>query len=270
MPDKFTENVLQNIASFNNRYLGSILVNLYASHPELQDEILQSVDDALIAKVNDTVNKLLEEAHLPDYPDHLTLLDFVSNCLSKADKDAYDKIMTLQPLFDRYRKPNLILYGPPDCGKEKVAMGLGDKLCREGSSVRFIDFHHLMEIMQTHGRIPASNTLYKTLGKVECLIIDNFACMNIHDADLIDSLYVLLRSRIDDHLGPKVKRKPRATFITTHHHLEDWPRHLIGDDFKVLQIINILYGRGTLISVDEKAPKLEEEVSASSDQKALE
>ena len=182
----------------------------------------------------------------------------------------YDRFMTLDCLTDRGRKPNLILYGHPDCGKEKVAIGLGDKLCREGYSVRFIDFHHLMEIMQTHGRIPASNTLYKTLGKVECLIIDNFACMNIHDVDLIDSLYVLLRSRTDDHLGPKVKKKPRATFITTHHHLEEWPRHLIGDDFKVLQIINILYGRGTLLSIDEKAPKLEEEVSASSDQKASE
>ncbi|MBI9096394.1 MAG: hypothetical protein JEY71_16130 [Sphaerochaeta sp.] len=45
---------------------------------------------------------------------------------------------------------------------------------------------------------------------------------------------------------------------------------MIGDDFKVLQIINILYGRGTLLSIDEKAPKLEEEVSASSDQKASE
>lgn len=267
MPDKFTKQVMEDIASFNNRYLSGILVNLYASHPELQEEISQSVDDALAAKGNDTVNKLLEEAYLPDYPDHMTLSDFDSDCLSKTDKEAYDMIITLQSLFDRNRKPNLVLYGPPDCGKEKVAIGLGDKLCREGYSVRFIDFHLLMEILQTHGRIPASNTLYKTLGKVECLIIDNFACMNIHDADLIDSLYVLLRSRFDDHLGPKTKRKPRATFVTTHHHLEDWPRHMIGDDFKVLQIINILYGRGTMLSVDEKAQKLEKEESTSSVQK---
>ena len=121
-----------------------------------------------------------------------------------------------------------------------------------------------MEVLQTHGRIPASNTLYKTLDKVECLIIDNFACMNIHDVDLLDSLYVLLRSRIGDHLSPKTKKKIRSTFVTTHHHLEDWPRHLICDDFKVLQIINILYGRGTLLSIDEKAPRIEEEENTSS------
>ena len=264
MPDKFTDNVLQDIASFNNRYLGSILVNLYASHPELQDEILQSVDDALIAKVNDTVNKLLEEAFLPGYPDHLTLSDFDTSCLSKVDKEVYDRFMTLDCLTDKSRKPNLVLYGPPDCGKEKVAIGLGDQLCREGKSARFIDFHHLMEVLQTHGRIPSSNTLYRILTKVECLIIDNFACMNIHDADLLDSLYVLLRSRIDDHLSPKAKKKIRSTFVTTHHHLEEWPPHLIGDDFKVLQIINILYGRGTLLSIDEKAPRIEEEENTSS------
>jgi hypothetical protein len=102
------------------------------------------------------------------------------------------------------------------------------------------------------------------LTKVECLIIDDFACMNIHDADLLDSLYVLLRTRIDDHLSPKTKKKIRATFVTTHHHLEDWPHHLIGDDFKVLQIINILYGRGTLLSIDEKAPRIEEDETTSS------
>ena len=127
---------------------------------------------------------------------------------------------------------------------------------------------NMMEVLQTHGRIPASNTLYKTLGKVECLIIDNFACMNIHDVDLLDSLYMLLRSRIDDHLSPKTKKKIRSTFVTTHHHLEDWPRHLIGDDFKVLQIINILYGRGTLLSIDEKAPRIEEDETDSSSSEA--
>jgi len=87
--------------------------------------------------------------------------------------------------------------------------------------------------------------------------------MNIHDANLLDCLYVLLRSRIDDHLSPKTKKKPRPTFVTTHHHLEEWPRHLIDYDFKVLQIINILYGCGTLLSIDEKAPRVEEVESTS-------
>ena len=268
MTDKFTKQILQDIASFNNRYLGGILANLYASHPDLQEEIAIAITNAIAAKDNDTVNKLLEEAFLPGYPDHLTLSDFDSSCLSKADREVYDRFTTLQCLTDKNRKPNLVLYGPPDCGKEKVAIGLGDCLCREGSSVRFIDFHNLMEVLQTHGRIPASNTLYKTLGKVECLIIDNFACMNIHDVDLLDSLYVLLRSRIDDHLSPKAKKKIRSTFVTTHHHLEEWPRHLIGDDFKVLQIINILYGRGTLLSIDEKAPRTEEEETTSASSEA--
>ena len=39
---------------------------------------------------------------------------------------------------------------------------------------------------------------------------------------------------------------------------------MIGDDFKVLQIINILYGRGTLLSIDEKAPRIEEDENTSS------
>jgi hypothetical protein len=156
------------------------------------------------------------------------------------------------------------IFSTPFSPRRWRSSGLGDRLCREGKSARFIDFHHLMEVLQTHGRLPSSNTLYRILTKVECLIIDDFVCMNIHDADLLDSLYVLLRTRIDDHLSPKTKKKIRATFVTTHHHLEDWPRHLIGDDFKVLQIINILYGRGTLLSIDEKAPRTDEEENTSS------
>ncbi len=37
---------------------------------------------------------------------------------------------------------------------------------------------------------------------------------------------------------------------------------------KVLQIINILYGRGTLLSIDEKAPRIEEDENASSSSEA--
>jgi hypothetical protein len=39
MRDQFTKQVLQDIASFNNRYLGGILANLFESHPELQEDI---------------------------------------------------------------------------------------------------------------------------------------------------------------------------------------------------------------------------------------
>jgi len=132
MRDPFTKQVLQDIASFNNRYLGGILANLFESHPELQEEIADSIIGAIAAKENDNVNKLLEEAFLPGYPDHPTLSDFDASCLSKTDKEVYDTFMTLDCLTGRNRKPNLVLYGPPDCGKEKVAIGLGDRLCREG------------------------------------------------------------------------------------------------------------------------------------------
>lgn len=142
MPESLTTQVLQDIALFNNRYLGSILADLYTNHPELQDEITDSISYAIESKNNDTVNKLMEEAYLPGYPDHPTLSDFDNNCLSKDDKEVYDRFMTLDCLTNRSRKPNLVIYGPPNCGKEKVAIGLGDRLCREenrrGSSIFII------------------------------------------------------------------------------------------------------------------------------------
>lgn len=50
MRDQFTKQVLQDIASFNNRYLGGILANLFESHPELQEEIADSIIGAIAAK----------------------------------------------------------------------------------------------------------------------------------------------------------------------------------------------------------------------------
>jgi len=253
MSDKFSDNTIKAIASFGDRYLGSILSNLYLNHPDFSDEIKTMIDEAVAMKNNDSVNKLLEEACLPGYPDHQTLKDFDASCLSDSDKTIYENVKSGNSLLSN--KPNLILYGPPDQGKEKIAIGLADLLCRARYNVRFIDFHLLMETLQTHGRISSSNTLYQSLSKVECLIIDDFAGMNIHDVDLLDSLYVLLRNRKDNHLSISSRRKPRATFITTYHHPQNWPKHLIGDDFKVLHIINILYGSGSMITVDEKAEK---------------
>ena len=68
MRDPFTKQVLQDIASFNNRYLGGILANLFESHPELQEEIADSIIDAVAAKENDTVNKLLGRRSFPGIP----------------------------------------------------------------------------------------------------------------------------------------------------------------------------------------------------------
>ena len=94
MRDPFTKQVLQDIASFNNRYLGGILANLFESHPELQEEIADSIIGAVAAKENDNVNKLLEEAFLPGYPDHPTLSDFDAS-LSVFDRQDASKSMIL-------------------------------------------------------------------------------------------------------------------------------------------------------------------------------
>ena len=94
MYDAYTTQVLQDIALFNNRYLGNILADLYGNHPELQDENTDSITYAIESKNNDNVNKLMENAHLSGYPDHLALSDFDIDCLSEKDKQLSE--MTLK------------------------------------------------------------------------------------------------------------------------------------------------------------------------------
>ena len=95
-----------------------------------------------INKTNDDINDLLASANLPLYPEHYRLSDFNTSCLSEEDQEKYEELSKLSFLHSE-DKPNVLLYGLPDLGREKVASTLGDACCREQKSVFYITYDDL-------------------------------------------------------------------------------------------------------------------------------
>lgn len=236
---------------FDNRYLANVISELYLDHEDLREEIESRINTAIQNQDSDKKNKLLEDARLPMYPDHYTLNDFDSSCLSSNDKKNYEQLTKLAFLEVRDH-PNLIIYGPPKQGKEKLAIGLADMLCKHKHSVLYIDFHKLLTIISTHEVLSENNTTYEDLLKVECLIIHDFVGQNIYDPDLLDALDVLLQERVDRQISKHKSRwKPHLTYVDTCYPPNEWAKHFTADTMKVVNIINNLYGMGVTITVDE-------------------
>jgi DNA replication protein DnaC len=246
-----------------DRYLREVVTKINSSHPELYDEICEILETAMKNKMTDVINKRLSKACLPGYPDNYRLDDFNQSCLSGKDLKVFKELRTLE--FINSNQPNLLIYGPPGFGKEKIAIGLGDLLCRRNHIVRYVDFHTFINTIKNHGVIAKSNSIYDDLEKVEILIIDDFAGINVYDQEIIDGIYILLKTRLDNHLlafsetrkNRRMVMIPRLTIITTCHPIGKWTEHFSTDPMTVLKMINILYGSGHIISVDDNPSKLE-------------
>lgn len=239
------------IRGMKGLYFSDILYKLYKEHEELRDEICASIELATQNQKYDKSVELLEEVKLPMHPDHYKLKDFDASCLKKEDKETYDKIIRFAFLEARDH-PNLIIYGPPGQGKEKLLIALADHFCRNNHSALYIKFRELLKILSTHEKISDSNTKYEDLLKTECLFIHDFAGQNIYDPDLLGALEELFQQRIDKQIERHDKNwKPHLTYIDTCYPTVEWIQHFTADQMKALNLVNLLFGMGYTITVDE-------------------
>lgn len=251
------EETLKNIDSFNNRYLGYILKSLYATHPEMQEVIDSELNKAISNKKHDKVQRLIEEADFPLYPNHFKLDDFDSSCLSDEDKKQLEELKALS--FINSDCPNITLKGPQHFGSEKLASGLGDMLCNKLYSVRYIKFSQLLAILSTHRTNASSNSEYEKLQKKDCLIIEDFAGEAVEDRDLLSAIYTFLETRVTSHRNSfsyarsrnNGRFKPSATIITTCRDYREWASFFDCDVNKTSSLIALFYGYGWLLNVDE-------------------
>lgn len=258
-PDILTipDETLKNIDYFNNRYLGYVLKTVYALHPEIRDEIERELEKAVSNKKHDKVQRLIEDAGFPLYPNHYKLDDFNSTCLSDEDKKQLDDLKTLA--FITSDCPNITIKGPQHFGSEKLASGLGDALCSKLYSVQYIKFNHLLSLLSTHSMNSKSNSEYEKLQKKDCLIIEDFAGEAIVDRDLLSVLYTFLDTRITSHRNAfsysrskgSPSFKPSATIITTCRDYREWGSFFDSDINKAASLISLFYGYGCIINVDE-------------------
>ena len=134
--------IISSLNTCNNSYLKNIILQIINYNPEIKDSVKELIAKISNNQKNDNINNLLVSANFPRYPEHHRISDFNPACLSKEDQEKYEELSKLSFLHSE-DKPNVLLYGLPDLGREKVASTLGDACCREQKSVFYITYDDL-------------------------------------------------------------------------------------------------------------------------------
>ena len=228
-------------------YLKNVIIQIITQYPEMTDTVKELLVNAKANRGNDRVNDLLAAANFPCYPEHSRLSDFDPACLSETEQIKYKDISALSFLHDP-KKPNVLLHGLADQGREKIAIGLGDACCRAKLSASFISYDDFVEIIRTHGLISGPNKAYNELKKKNCLIIDNFAGKTVYDEEILDGMAHFIKSRADAHresyiqhkYNPKMPFVPCCTIVTSSFEPADWTKYMKQDDAKTYNIARFL------------------------------
>lgn len=251
------DQTLKTIDSFKEKRLGFILKSVYVTFPETQDYIDEALKEAAANKGHDKAEELLKAANFPLYPYHSKLSDFDPSCLNEQDQEIYKEITNLDFLTSDH--PYVTIFGPINFGSEKLAIALGDAVCRSLHKVQYIKFHRLIKILQTHLIDSKANKQYEDLANTECLIVENFAGDPIHDPDLLTHLYHFFDARTEAQRDSvsiaRAKNSSkiicRSNIITTCRAYGDWYHVFDADGDISTGLVSLIYGYGKLIYVDE-------------------
>ncbi|MGN1276634.1 MAG: ATP-binding protein [Floccifex sp.] len=242
-------NIYAELKDFKDRYLKSIIAELYSEHPELQEEIERLIQETKNRKENDNVSGLLDKSNIPDSNSILNTNGFDPEILSVEDKDMfYSTIQNLQFMSDR-EHPNLLFFGPPLKGKEQLAQLIGKEACKNGYNTQYVYYHNLLKTLRDHEFVKAENKEYEHLQKCDLLIIDDFACEKIQVAETAESLQWLLRQRTIDHMNCKGK-KPRCTLLLCQYPRCEWNTQIVNEGLKADYVSALIENHGIEMVID--------------------
>lgn len=251
--------ILSALNTCKEPYLKRIILQIINYNPEIKDSVKELIAKISNNQKNDNINKLVVSASFPRYPEHYRLSDFNPACLSEEDQEKYKRLSKLSFLYGK-DKPNVLLYGLSDLGREKVAIGLGDACCRDEKEVFYITYNKFADIMRLHCGKPKPNKIYSSLLKSNCLIIDKFAEQTLYDESLLGSMTQQLEERTNSHLESYILHKrnpekpfvPKCTIITSSFQPVDWTNNMVQDPKKTYLIARLFYQNyATTIHIDE-------------------
>ena len=245
-------NIFNELKVFNDKYLANIVYSLYMNHDELQEEIEQRINLAKEKKEADSTENKLNCADFPYINEDTLKRGFNIDSLNEIDQDTFnEKIKDLSFLNDRDR-PNLLLFGKPEKGKELLSVLIGRAACKKGYKTNFIPYEYLLDIFRGDRYFDLTEEPYNTLAKSECLIIDDFAGTIERDKMVISELQRFFRFRRANHLiGKGKKRRPRSNIFLSYYPFHKWNDYLADEDEKACYFKSMIEDHGTMIKVDD-------------------
>ena len=172
--------------------------------------------------------------------------------LNEIYQDSFENMIKELTFLNNRDKPNLLLFGKPEKGKELLSVLIGRAACKKGYKTNFIRYEYLLDILRGDGYFDPKHEPYKTLAKSECLIIDDFAGTIERDKMVISELQRFFRFRQANHLnGTGKKRRPHSTIFLSYYPFHKWNDYLADEDEKACYFKSMIEDHGTMIKVDD-------------------
>ena len=244
-------NVYEELKGFKDRYTKNIIYELYIEHPELQHEIEIKIHSAIAKKTNDSEVSLLKKCNLLKSNEHLIKDGFDIEKLSVEEKDRFHTSIENLQFMSNYETPNLLFFGPPESGKEQLAMLICKEACKNGYKTHYIIYNDLLTTLRDHEFVKEENNEYNKLQNCELLIIDDFAGAKIPDAETAESLQWLLRQRTIKHMNVKGNR-PRCTILLSQYPRCEWNNQIFNEYFKSDYINALVENHGIEMNINTK------------------
>lgn len=266
------EETLSTLKSCKNFYLKSIILNLLRDCPDLNKDIKECIKKTYDNQENDDINKLISSAHFPGYPEHYRLSDFDPSCLSEKDQKEYEELSKLSFLKSK-KRPNVLLYGLPGQGREKLAIGLGDACCRAKMNVMYVDYAQFVDIIRTRGINSIFKKRYNLMAKTNCLIINNFAGTNVHDEDVLDGMTLFMEERTQSHTDSLIQHEhnssspfvPCCTIATSSFEPANWIGTMDQHEKKTFALARLFYSSHAVVIQVEESIKTPSEITKQED-----
>lgn len=110
---------------------------------------------------------------------------------------------------------NIIMTGATGCGKTHLSCAIGNKVCIEKHSVKFIKLPLFLEELQLSHTMGKFSKLTQDLLRIDLLILDDFGITPISESQVHDLLTI-----IDD------RYKIKSTIITSQLPVKSWHKYL--------------------------------------------
>ena len=245
-------NIFNELKVFDDKYLANIVYSLYMNHNDLQEELEQRINLAKERKETDRINKKLNDAGFQYINEDKLKKGFNIDSLNEIDQDSFENMIKELTFLNNRDKPNLLLFGKPEKGKELLSVLIGRAACKKGYKTNFIRYEYLLDILRGDGYFDPKHEPYKTLAKSECLIIDDFAGTIERDKMVISELQRFFRFRQANHLnGTGKKRRPHSTIFLSYYPFHKWNDYLADEDEKAYYFKSMIEDHGTMIKVDD-------------------
>lgn len=188
--------------------LEDIQNNPSAADLDFEDRLTLMIDHEEAVRANRSLQRRLAIAKLRFSDAAVEDVDFRhKRCLSRTSFLALARCDWVKSGY------NLVLTGKTGLGKSWLACALGQRACREGFSVRYLRVPKLMDMMKAARGDGTAPRLTERLGKVQLLILDDFAMYPL-DSDHRRDLMEIIEERA----------QRRSTIITSQLGVKDWHR----------------------------------------------